>query len=173
MNDIPSTSPIASPGSPSDDMLITPICAIFRRFLKRQGLKFTTERAQTLDVVLGKDHVFEADELLDEMKSAGHRVSRATIYRTLKHLIEAGIIREVLIDSSKAHYELSFGKAPKGHLVCVETQRIVEFPTAELDALMQRICEENGFDPVSHRFVVYGVSPEAQKAEQAETAEDE
>lgn len=163
-----------SPGNaPADDLLITPICAIFRRFLKRQGLKFTTERAQTLDVVLGKDTVFEADQLLDEMKAAGHRVSRATVYRTLKHLLQANIIREVLIDSGKAHYELAFGKAPKGHLVCVETQRIVEFPTAQLDAMMQRICEANGFDPVSHRFVVYGVSPEAQKAEQAEAAESE
>ena len=165
------TDPPAASASPSDDLLITPICAIFRRFLKRQGLKFTTERAQTLDVVLGKDHVFEADDLLEEMKQAGHHVSRATVYRTLKHLLEAGIIREVLIDSGKAHYELAYGQAPKGHLVCVETQRIVEFPTAELDALLRRICEENGFDPVSHRFVAYGVSPEAKKAEQAETAE--
>ncbi|MBB6428456.1 Fur family transcriptional regulator [Algisphaera agarilytica] len=173
MSETPAPNAAASPAVPADDLLITPICAIFRRFLKRQGLKFTTERAQTLDVVLGKERVFEADELLDEMKSAGHRVSRATVYRTLKHLLEAGIIREVLIDSNKAHYELSFGKAPKGHLVCVETQRIVEFPTAELDALMQRICEENGFDPVSHRFVVYGVSPEAQKAEQAEQADSD
>lgn len=150
-----------------------PICAIFRRFLKRQGLKFTTERAQTLDVVLAKDGVFEADELLEEMKAAGHRVSRATVYRTLKHLLEAGIVREVLLDAGKAHYELAFGQAPKGHLVCVETQRIVEFPTAELDALMQRVCEAQGFDPVSHRFVIYGVSPEAQRAEQAELSGDE
>lgn len=164
-----------TPPNPSapDDALITPICAIFRRFLKRQGLKFTTERAQTLDVVLSKDGVFEADQLIDEMKSAGHRVSRATIYRTLKHLLEAGIIREVLIDSGKAHYELAFGKAPKGHLVCPETNRIIEFPTAELDELMLRICAEHGFEPVSHRFVIYGVSPEAQKAEQAEAADGE
>lgn len=167
-NPAPASDAGSSPAI-ADDLLITPICAIFRRFLKRQGLKFTTERAQTLDVVLGKEGVFEAEELLDEMKSAGHRVSRATVYRTLKHLLEAGIIREVLIDSQRAHYELSFGREPKGHLVCVETQRIEEFPTAELDAIMKRVCAERGFDPVSYRFVVYGVSPEAQKDEQAET----
>jgi Fur family ferric uptake transcriptional regulator len=174
VSDAPEPTPV-SERAPAihDDLLITPICAIFRRFLKRQGLKFTTERAQTLDVVLGKEGVFEADELLDEMKQAGHRVSRATVYRTLKHLLEAGIIREVLIDSQRAHYELAYGKAPKGHLVCVETQRIVEFPTTELDAVMQRICAEHGFDPVSHRFVIYGVSPEAKKDEQAEAAESE
>ncbi|MEM9882338.1 MAG: transcriptional repressor [Planctomycetota bacterium] len=160
------TAPIPTP--PTDDLMVTPVCAIFRRFLKRQGLKFTTERAMTLDVVLQKEHVFEADELVNELKSVGQRVSRATVYRTLKHLLESGIIREVLIDSNKAHYELSYGRAPKGHLVCVETQRIVEFPTAELDALMIKVCQENGFDPLSHRFVVYGVSPEARQIEEAE-----
>ncbi|GAB4188678.1 MAG: transcriptional repressor [Phycisphaeraceae bacterium] len=150
-----------------DDQLIMPLCAIFRRFLKRQGLKFTTERAQILDAVLGKSGVFEADELLQEMRAAGHRVSKATIYRTLKHLMEAKIISEVLIDSRQAHYRLSFGREPMGHLVCVETNQIIEFSASELTELRNRICKEHGFEPVSHRFVIYGISPEAQKFEQA------
>ncbi|MFA9478394.1 Fur family transcriptional regulator [Phycisphaerales bacterium AB-hyl4] len=145
---------------------MAPLCAIFRRFLKRKGLKFTTERALILDAVLGKADVFEADELLAEMRDAGHRVSRATIYRTLKHLLEAGIITEVLIDSKQSHYQLSFGREPKGHLVCVETNQIIEFPLpADLKALRDRVCEEHGFDAVSARFVVYGVSPQAQQDE--------
>ena len=36
----------------SDDVLFQPVCAIFRRFLKKQGLKFTTERALILNAVL-------------------------------------------------------------------------------------------------------------------------
>jgi Fur family ferric uptake transcriptional regulator len=159
--------------APVDDQLIMPICAIFRRFLKRQGLKFTTERALILDGVLAEPGVFEAEALLDKMRASGAQVSKATIYRTLKHLLEANIVREVLIDAGRAHYELSFGRAPKGHLVCVETDRIVEFPTQQLDELMKTICEEHGFEGVSHRFVIYGISPEAQKAEQAEQAEEE
>ncbi len=144
-----------------DDALIFPVCAIFRRFLKKQGLKFTGERARILDVVLSKESVFEADELLDEMRRAGHRVSKATIYRTLKHLLEAGIIAEVLIDSKMAHYRLSFGRKPMGHIVCVETNRIVEFDASELTEIAQRLCAQHGFDLLSHRFVIYGVSPEA------------
>ncbi len=164
----------AAPNSPADDQLITPLCAIFRRFLKRQGLKFTTERALILDAVLAEEGVFEADELIMKMRGAVRRpVSKATIYRTLKHLLEAGILREVLIEAGKAHYQLSFGRAPRGHLVCVETHRIVPFPTAELDELMQRVCAEHGFDPVSHRFVIYGISPEARAVEQAEAADQE
>jgi len=149
--------------TPTDQGLILPMCAIFRRFLKGKGLKFTQERAKILDAVLAKEEVFEADELTYEMREMGHRVSRATIYRTLKHLLEAGIISEILIDSNQAHYQLTFGREPKGHLVCVETGRIIEFSTSELDALKQRICEAHGFDPVNYRFVVYGVSPEAKE----------
>ena len=156
-----------------DDSLIQPMCSIFRRFLKRQGLKFTTERAMILNTVLSKEGVFEAEELLMEMRDADLRVSKATIYRTLKHLQDAGIITEVLLDSRQAHYELSFGREPKGHLVCVETRRVIEFPLAELSALRDQICEKHGFDPVSARFVIYGVSPEAKAAEQAEEGEQD
>jgi Fur family ferric uptake transcriptional regulator len=153
----------------ADDFTFTPpMCAIFRRFLKRKGLKFTTERALILDAVLGKDSVFEADDLLTEMRDADHRVSKATIYRTLKHLLESKIIQEVLIDSTRAHYQLAFGQKPTGHLVCLETNQIIEFPTEELDALMKKVCKEHGYEPLSHRFVIYGSSPAAQKTEPAE-----
>jgi Fur family ferric uptake transcriptional regulator len=149
----------------TDDQIIQPMCAIFRRYLKRQGLKFTQERAMILDAVLDKPGVFEADELLQEMREAGHRVSKATIYRTLKHLREANIINEVLIDPRQAHYELSFGREPKGHLVCVETNQIIEFSTRDLVELREKIAREHGFEPLSHRFIIYGVSPEAQQSE--------
>lgn len=153
---------LSSPGD-SDDALTFPVCAIFRRFLKKQGLKFTGERARILDVVLSKDSIFEADELLYEMREAGHRVSKATIYRTLKHLLESGIIAEVLIDSKMSHYRLSFGRKPMGHLVCVETNRIIEFDASELTEIAERLCKKHDFDILSHRFVIYGVSPEARQ----------
>ena len=121
-----------------------------------------------LDTVLEKDGIFEADQLLQEMKQAGHKVGRATIYRTLKHLKEANIVNEVLLDNKHAHYELSFGKEPKGHLVCMETNRVIEFPTAELEKLQKRICREHGFQAISHRFIIYGVSTEVQEHELAE-----
>lgn len=158
----------------SDDVLMAPMCSIFRRFLKRQGLKFTTERALILNAVLEKEGVFEADQLLMEMRDHHTRVSKATIYRTLKHLLQAGIISEVLLDSRQAHYQLSYGRQPKGHLVCVETQRVIEFAIpADLVALRDKVARQHRFEPVSARFVVYGISPEAQRDAQAEVADSD
>jgi len=146
---------------PEDDLMFLPLCAVFRRFLKRQGLKFTPERAKILHAVLSKEGVFEAEQLLDEMRAAGHRVSKATIYRTLKHLLEANIITEVLIDSRHAHYQRSFGKEPKGYLVDVDTNQISEFDSPELNALAARICRDHGCQPLSFNFVVYGAAPQS------------
>jgi Fur family ferric uptake transcriptional regulator len=144
----------------------TPVpCAVFRSYLKSRGLKFTSERASILDAVLSKTNVFEAEGLLYEMRQAGRRVSRPTIYRTLKFLLQSKILREILIDSKQAHYELSLGREPKGHLVCLKTNTIVEFNAPELIAIRNRICQEHGFDPVSHRFVIYGISAQARLAE--------
>ncbi|MCE9592422.1 MAG: transcriptional repressor [Planctomycetes bacterium] len=161
-----------TPATSSDEPFVLPLCAIFRRSLKRAGLKFTPERAKILDAVLSKKNVFEAEALLYEMRQSGHQVSKATIYRTLKHLMDAKIISEVLLDAKQAHYQLTYGKEPKGHLVCVETNRIVEFDAPELMALRKRICKEHGFDPVTHRFVIYGVSPEALQTPEAEVGEE-
>lgn len=147
----------------NDDQLMIPLCAIFRRFLKKQGLKFTSERAKILDTVLAKTGVFEAEQLLDEMRKGDQRVSKATIYRTLKHLMEAGIINEVLIDPKQSHYELSFGRQPKGHLVCMETHQVIEFSVPELLAMRDKVCKQHGWEPLSFRFILYGRSPEAKK----------
>ncbi len=147
--------PISQVGA--EEAMYIPACSIFRRFLKKQGLKFTPERAKILDAVLAKEEVFEAEQLLYEMRNENVRVSKATIYRTLKHLLEAKIIREVLIDSKQAHYQLTYGKDPQAYLVCMETNTIIPFDAPELKALRERICAEHNFKPVSHQFVIYGL----------------
>ncbi len=156
-----------STADPPIDEQIFPICAIFRRFLKKKGLKFTRERALILDAVLNQEGVFEADQLTDQLRDDDTKVSKATVYRTLKHLQEAKIISEVLIDAKYAHYELTFGRQPQGHLVCVESGEVIEIPSPWLDALSDKLCAEHDFTPVSYRLVIYGLSPKARERREA------
>src|SRR3954449_1541662 len=72
-----------------------PVCAIFRRYLHGEKLKFTPERAMILDAVLRKTALFDAEQLVGDLTRLGHRVSRATAYRTLAHLQDAGILKQV------------------------------------------------------------------------------
>ena len=149
-------NPASTGQPPADIAIVAPICSIFRRFLKKHNLKFTNERALILDAVLAKDGLFEAEALLYEMRDAGHRVSKATIYRTIKHLAEAGIIREVLLDSKQAHYQMVYGKQPTDHIVNVDSEEVIEFTDPALIKLRDEICKQHGLDPVGHRFIIYG-----------------
>ncbi|MSR68909.1 MAG: transcriptional repressor [Phycisphaerales bacterium] len=141
-----------------------PLCSVFRRFLKSKGLKYTIERADVLDAIIARDGLFEAEELLLELRRRGHRVSKATTYRTIRLLQDAGIIVQALFDSKQAHYQLIYGKEPRDHMVCMKTGRLVEFQSAELTALRDRICKQLGWAPIGHRFQIYAVSPEAQQS---------
>ena len=140
------------------DAFIVPLCAVFRQHLRKEGLKFTPERARILDVIINMEGVFEADELLFEMHRRAMRASKATIYRTIKLLIGAGIIEQVLYDQKQAHYQLTGGKPPKNQMICVETGEIIEFSAHELIELRDRIAGQYGWSPVGHRFQIYAVS---------------
>ncbi len=152
------TTPPPPPDGPAETM--APLCAIFRRFLKSQRLKYTPERADILEAIIERDGVFEVDELLMDMRDRGHRVSKATIYRTVKLLQDAGIITQALFDSKQAHYQLIYGKAARDYMVCMKTGQHIEFSDDQLVALRDRICRERGWDPVGHRFQIYAISPE-------------
>src|SRR5688572_15621766 len=148
---------------PAELAAMAPLCAVFRRYLKSQDLKYTPERADILNAIIERDDVFEVDELMMDMRQRGYRVSKATVYRTIKLLQEAGIITQALFDSKQAHYQLIYGKAPRDYMVCMKTGRHLEFTNGELVALRERICQEHGWEAVGHRFQIYAISPEGRK----------
>ncbi len=139
---------------------IEPLCAVFRRYLKSVNLKYTPERADILNAIIERDSVFEVEELLAEMHERSYRVSKATVYRTIKLLQDAGIITQALFDSRQSHFQLIYGKAPRDYMVCMKTGKCIEFTDSELVALRDRICKENGWAAVGHRFQIYAISPE-------------
>jgi Fur family ferric uptake transcriptional regulator len=154
---VPGVPPAASQGS--EIAIMAPLCAVFRRYLKAESQKYTPERAEILNAIIELDDVFEVEELMMEMRRRGHRVSKATIYRTIKLLQDAGIITQALFDARQSHYQLIYGKAPRDYMVCMRTGEHVPFTNDELIDLRNRICAEHGWEPVAHRFLIYGTSP--------------
>jgi Fur family ferric uptake transcriptional regulator len=139
--------------------VFVPLCAVFRRFLKSRDLKYTQERADILDAIIARDGAFEAEELLLDLRSRGHDVSKATVYRTIRLLLDAGIITQSLFDSKQSHYELLYGREPRDVMVCMKSGRRVEFRSKELTELRNRICAELGWKPVGHRFQIFAIAP--------------
>lgn len=153
-------APLPAAPAEKDDALriIEPLCAVFRRKLRSGGLKYTPERARILDAIIQMDDVFEAEQLVGRMKKAAFRVSKATVYRTIKLLAEAGIIQQVLFDSEQSHYQLAYGRRASGLLIRVDTREITPVDVPELVELRDRICRERGLEPKGHRLVIYAAA---------------
>ncbi len=141
-----------------------PVCGVFRRYLHGEKLKFTPERAMILDAVLRKTGLFEAEGLVEDLKQLGHRASRATVYRTLAHLQDAGILKQVFFDNKQSYYEVIVGGQSTDYLICVETGKVIEFASERLRKLRDEICVEHGFEPLNHQFHIFGISPEGNKS---------
>jgi Fur family ferric uptake transcriptional regulator len=154
---------ISSTSSKRQALPYEPICAVFRRYLHGEKLKFTPERAMILDATLRKAGLFEAEQLVNDLKEIGHRVSRATVYRTLNHLHDAGILKQVFFDNKQSYYEVIAGRQAYDYLICVETGKVIEFSSEKLKKLRDEICQQHGFDPLSHQFHIFGLSPEAKQ----------
>ncbi len=158
-------SPIPKVPSPSKPAApFEPMCAIFRRYLRGEKLKFTPERAMILDGALRQEGLFSADMLVEELKLINHHVSRATVYRTLTHLHDAGILKQVFFDNKQSYFEVIVGGNANDYLICVETGRVIEFSSDRLKKLRDEICKEHGFEAVSHQFHIFGTGPEIRRA---------
>lgn len=147
--------PAQQPRTSSPPAIVEPLCAVFRRTLKRVGLKYTPERAQILDAVVRKEALFEADQLIAELKTSGFRVSKATVYRTLKLLLDAGIVRRVLVTGEQAQYQLVYGSDPNDLLVVVDTGEVIAISVPELESIRERVCREHGLRPTGHNLQVF------------------
>ena len=145
---------------PTGSDVMAPLCSVFRRYLRSQDLKYTPERAEILNAIIEQDGLFEAETLMDSMRRDEYQVSKATLYRTVKLLREAGIIQEVMIDGKQSHYQLIYGRNPIDTMVCMRTGKRIEFSSEKIIQMRNALCKESGWKPAGHRFVIYALSPE-------------
>ena len=136
--------------------------SLFREFLRARQLKYTIERAAILKAVQTFGRPFEAEELLLELREGAQRISKATVYRTLKHLLDAGLLKQVHFGvgaggGKQAHYDYvnaAEGGAPHDHLVDLETGKIIPFSSDLVVKLREEIARKMGFVAISHRFQI-------------------
>lgn len=148
------------PNPPPEINIVEPLCAVFRRKVKAEGLKYTPERARVLDAVVRIDGVFDAEELVDSLKASTSRVSKATVYRTLRLLQDAGIVQRVMLDQDQPRYQLVYGSRPRDVVIRMDTGEIIEINVPELLAMREEICRAHGLEPRGHRLQIYATGPE-------------
>lgn len=140
------------------DKLLPEAQGIYSEFLKKNKMFFTKERTRLLDFILGQEGHFSADELLFAMQKADIKVSRATLYRSLSQLVEAGILSESDFGHGHTHYEIALGAKPHVHLICTDTGDVREVHSRKLEEALEELARKEGFQIKRYKIQVFGVA---------------
>lgn len=136
----------------------------FKDFLCSKGLKNTRERQIILkELEARKDH-FNAEKLYSVLNRKGTKVSRPTIYRTLKLLEQFHLIERLDIKKNCFYYEPTYRKKDHGHLICQHCGKIVDFSWGSIENLKSELCKEKVFKPDNISIHVFGICEACQRA---------
>lgn len=130
----------------------------FREYLSSRAKpqRFTEQQRELVEHIFAKHSHFEADQLIDELKKAGRRVSRATIYRTLSKLVDAGLLRRIELGSHTV-FDHDYGYPAHDHMVCEQCKTMIEFQNTKLDEVLQEVAGGHQFRAAGRTLVIRGI----------------
>jgi Fur family ferric uptake transcriptional regulator len=123
--------------------------------LKQAGLKVTHPRKRILEILESQhDRHLTADDIYRCLIEANEEIGLATVYRVLNQFESAGLVEKHNFESGQAYYELDSGQH-HDHMVCVETGKVLEFISEEIEAAQKKIAESHGYEIEDHSLVIY------------------
>jgi len=129
----------------------------FEQYLKDKGLKITNQRLLVAEKIFSSHNHFTAEGLLDELKDNKDKISKATIYRILSIMVEAGLLEEHDFGKDYKYYEHIIGHEHHDHIICVQCGRIVEFIDDQIEDLQKNAAAKNGFKITGHSLNIYAI----------------
>jgi len=130
--------------------------ATFIESLRPAGGKRSGKRDLIVNVFLRQEGHLTADDLVDLIRREDERISRATIYRTLQWMVEAGIARKVDFGEGRFRFEHSYRHPRHFHLICKTCNRSFEFLSSDIESLIEEVAVARGFAPRQSVLQIHG-----------------
>lgn len=137
----------------------------FREYLasRPKPQRYTDQQRDMVKYIFSQHNHFDADQLIEDMKREGFRVSRATVYRTLTKLVDAGLLRRLEI-GPRMFYEHDYGYPQHEHLVCQKCAKMIEFQDPGLEQIIADVCRQHNFQQTGHTFIIRGTCLDCNRA---------
>jgi Fur family ferric uptake transcriptional regulator len=121
-----------------------------------KGMRMTEQR-RVIARVLGaaQDHP-DVEELYRRASAVDDKISISTVYRTVKLFEDAGIIERHDFREGRSRYE-QVPDEHHDHLIDVNSGKVIEFRSEEIERLQEEIARRHGFKLVGHRLELYAV----------------
>ncbi len=136
----------------------------FSKFLQNKGVRQSRRRNQVLEVLVACESHVTVNELIVLVHKTNPKIGIATVYRTLKLIVESGIARTTEFGDGVLRYEHDYGHAHHDHLVCFHCGDFREISNEKIEKEQEKVAAEYGFRLIKHKMVLYGICPKCMKS---------
>jgi Fur family ferric uptake transcriptional regulator len=140
----------------------------YQNFIQTNNLKSSKRRDLIFDNIIKIQGHFTADEIYQVMLRIDPDIGIATVYRTIRLLVDCGVLIEHTFGEKKGFFEVNeVDSEHHDHLICNTCGKIIEFHCDIIENHQQRIAEQHQFKINSHKLEIYGVCSECQQQNKA------
>jgi Fur family iron response transcriptional regulator len=107
-----------------------PLTAQARTILERRGVRPTSQRLRVAELLLTAPRHLTAEQILAALRQSSGRVSKATVYNTLKLFVEQGLARQIHADPERCVYDSTM--SPHHHFQNLETGEMIDIHPEDL-----------------------------------------
>ena len=121
-----------------------------------RGLKMTEQRRVICRVLSESNDHPDVEKVYQRAVAADPHMSIATVYRTMRLLEEANVIRKHDFGDGRARFEET-SDAHHDHLIDVNSGEVIEFTNEVIEKLQEEVAKKLGYRLMGHKLELYGV----------------
>jgi len=106
------------------------LLSLFEKF----GILPTPQRVEIAGILLQRPQHMSAEHVIDRLKDAGSKVSKATVYNSLNLFSKRGLVREVTVDPVRKFYDST--THAHHHFYNVDSGELSDIP-------VEQVCFQN------------------------------
>jgi len=130
---------------------------IFREYLRKNGMLYSKQREQILDIFLGAEKHLTINELYDLVRKKNPQIGLATVHRTMRVIDNAGLARKVGFGDGIKRFEHKYRHPEHDHLICTECGGVIEVFSPEIEKLQKDLAKKHDFTLVSRKMRLFGI----------------
>jgi len=130
--------------------------AAYLERLRPAGGKRSGKRDLIVNVFLRREGHLSADDLVELIRREDQKIGRATVYRALQWMVDAGIARKVDFGEGRFRFEHSYRHPRHFHLICKSCNTSFEFLSSDIEALLEEVAAARNFAARQSVLQIYG-----------------
>jgi len=136
---------------------------IFEEYLSNHEGRYTLQKKAIVEEIFKIKSHFEIEDFINKMRAEKHPFSRATVYRTVKQLLEAGLLQKIATKDGKVYYEYIRSQKQHDHLICNVCGKIFQLIDPTIDSVLETLLSKLDFHPEYRSLHIYGQCSKCQK----------